>query len=444
MAPANFDRDIRLRFLRIDDQVCQSLGVIWQMLEPHLDGLLDDFYRHLQTVPALADLVGTPDNIERLKRAQRTHWERLFAGKFDSDYFSAVVRVGQAHERIGLEPRWYIGGYSLVMSALGEIMGTHHRKDGRAAARDFAVATKAILLDMELATTVYYDAVKQTAADTLNRHADAFESNVLQVLDLVGASAGDLDGTAKRMSGSADQAARQAGIVAAASEEASVAVQTVASAAEQLSRSINEISSQVSESTRIAQAAVDEAQQTDQTINGLADSSEKIGNVVGLIKDIADQTNLLALNATIEAARAGDAGRGFAVVASEVKALATQTGSATEEIASQIGQMHSAVEGSVKAIQRIGQTIGRLNEIATTIAAAVEQQNAATGEISRNTQEASGGTQEVSTNIVGVSDTAKEVGNTAAALETAAGELNQRYEQLRERVSGFLTQIRAA
>ena len=444
MAPTGFDRELRLAFLQIDDGVRESLRAVWQMLEPRLDTLLDDFYRHLGTVAELAELTGTADNIQRLKGAQRIHWERLFAGRFDDDYFAAVIRVGKAHERIGLEPRWYIAGYSFVMAALCDCIGEGHRKDGRATARDMSAATKAILLDMELAITVYYDAVKQTAADALNGHADAFETNVLEVLELVGASAGDLDGTAKRMSGSAEQAAKQAGVVAAASEEASVAVQTVASAAEELSRSITEISVQVSESTRIAQVAVDEAQQTDQTINGLSDSSEKIGNVVGLIKDIADQTNLLALNATIEAARAGDAGRGFAVVASEVKALATQTGSATEEIASQIGQMRGAVEGSVKAIQSIGRTIDRLNEIATTIAAAVEEQNAATNEISRNTQEASGGTQEVSTNIVGVSDTAKDVGDTAASLETAASELNQRYEQLRERVGSFLSQIRAA
>src|SRR5581483_6402434 len=148
--------------------------------------------------------------------------------------------------------------------------------------------------------------------------------------------------------------------------------------------------------------ATQQATRTNEQIQGLAEAAQRIGDVVKLITDIAGQTNLLALNATIEAARAGDAGKGFAVVASEVKSLANQTAKATEEIAAKIAEMQTATQESVGAVQGISQTIGRINEIATTIASAVGEQGAATKEIARNVQQASAGTNEVSSNIAGV------------------------------------------
>ncbi len=179
-------------------------------------------------------------------------------------------------------------------------------------------------------------------------------------------------------------------------------------------------------------------------MQGLAEAAQKIGDVVKLIQDIASQTNLLALNATIEAARAGEAGKGFAVVASEVKNLANQTAKATEEIGQQIAQMQGATNESVGAIQQIATTIVSVNQIATTIAAAVEEQGAATKEIARNVQEAAQGTQEVSANIANVDKSAGETGEMAHGLLTAAAELSQQSEGLRREVEGFFANIRAA
>lgn len=189
------------------------------------------------------------------------------------------------------------------------------------------------------------------------------------------------------------------GIVEAA-QAARHNVETVAAAAEELSYSISEISARVLESSRIAESAVEHAKRSDTIMGSLNKASDKIGDVVRLITDIAGQTNLLALNATIEAARAGEAGRGFAVVASEVKSLADQTAKATEEIAQQIGMIQSSTGAAVKAIQEIGTTIHQISEISTAIAAAVEEQSAATSEISRNIQQAAGGTQEVAESII--------------------------------------------
>jgi methyl-accepting chemotaxis protein len=218
----------------------------------------------------------------------------------------------------------------------------------------------------------------------------------------------------------------------------------VAAAAEELSSSITEISRQVAQSARVAGRALEDARRTDAVVQALADNAQKIGEVVGLISNIAGQTNLLALNATIEAARAGDAGKGFAVVASEVKSLATQTAKATEDISRQISQIQTATKEAVISIQGIGTTIGEISEIAAAIAAAVEQQGAATKEIARNVQQAASGTQEVSANIVGVSQGANETGAAANQVLGAAGELSRQAEQLRTEVGHYISGVNAA
>jgi len=274
--------------------------------------------------------------------------------------------------------------------------------------------------------------------------AGSFETSVGAVVGAVSSASTELQSTAESMSATAEETSRQSTAVAAASEEATTNVQTVAAAAEEMSATVDEIGRQVSASTEIANRAVDEAGRTNDTVQGLAEAAQKIGEVVDLISDIAEQTNLLALNATIEAARAGDAGRGFAVVAAEVKSLANQTAKATEEIASQIGTMQSATGDAVGAIEGIGKTIGEINEIATTIASAVEEQGAATQEIARNVQQAAQGTGEVSSNIASVTEAAGETGASARQVLDAAGQLSKDSETLKAEVDKFLTQVRAA
>jgi methyl-accepting chemotaxis protein len=272
--------------------------------------------------------------------------------------------------------------------------------------------------------------------------ADGFEAGVKGVVSAVSAAARQLQGTAQHMSANADQTNQQCTTVSAAADQASANVQTVASATEELSSSIAEISRQVSDSTRFATAAVEEANRTNATVAGLQEAAQKIGEVVQLINSIASQTNLLALNATIEAARAGEAGKGFAVVASEVKNLANQTAKATEDIQSQVGQMQGVTGATVDAIKNITGTISRMSEISTTIAAAVEEQGAATREIARNVQEASKGTQEVSSNISGVARAAHETGVGATDTLAAVKALNQNAASLGHEVDRFIATIR--
>jgi len=278
----------------------------------------------------------------------------------------------------------------------------------------------------------------------MNKMADEFETSVKGIVQMVSSSSTELQVTAQSMSSTAEETQRQSTTVAAAAEQASTNVQTVATAAEELSASIAEIGRQVSESARIAGQAVEDAGRTNAQVQTLAEAAQKIGDVVKLINDIAGQTNLLALNATIEAARAGEAGKGFAVVASEVKSLATQTAKATEDIGNQIRSIQTATADSVQAIATIGQTIGRISEISTTIASAVEEQGAATKEIARNVQQASAGTHEVSANITGVTKAATDTGAAASQVLGAAGELSKQSETLHAQVDAFIAKVRAA
>jgi methyl-accepting chemotaxis protein len=183
---------------------------------------------------------------------------------------------------------------------------------------------------------------------------------------------------------------------------------------------------------------VREAQSANNTINDLGSASAEIGHVVKVITSIAQQTNLLALNATIEAARAGEAGKGFAVVANEVKELARQTAKATGEISQKIEAIQTSTRVAVSAIGSISGTINRINEISTTIAAAVEEQSAATSEISRNVTEASKGTSEVSSNIVGVSQAAGESGRAGNEMSVAVRELAKESSRLEQLIKKFV------
>ncbi len=266
----------------------------------------------------------------------------------------------------------------------------------------------------------------------------AMSAKVTEVVHGVTGAVNELKDTAQRMSERAAQTEAQAASVAAAAEEASANVQTVAASTEELTASIKEIGQSVQQQSQKAQAANLQAQSTTTAVQGLQGAAEKIGQVVMLINDIAEQTNLLALNATIEAARAGEAGKGFAVVASEVKALANQTGKATEEIGQQVRDMRAATSGCVASIEQIAETITELNSLAGQVAAAVEEQSAATSEIARSVEQAAMGTREVTQNITKVSLAASETGEATRLLQQTAGKLSGQSAELRQEIETFL------
>jgi methyl-accepting chemotaxis protein len=272
--------------------------------------------------------------------------------------------------------------------------------------------------------------------------AGDFERSVNGIVRSVSSAAAGMQGTAQSMTATASDASARAATVSAASQSASNNVATVAAAAEELSSSVTEISRQVTRSNEIASKAVSDAERTNATVQVLSTGAEKIGEVVKLIHSIAEQTNLLALNATIEAARAGESGRGFAVVASEVKALASQTAKATEEISGQVAAMQQSTSDAVAAISGITQTIAQMSEVTVGISAAIGEQGAATREIARNIQSVAAGSSEINAHIGGVTSAASATGTAASEVLANARELDNQSGMLRSAVDGFLAKVR--
>nr|WP_246752429.1 CHASE3 domain-containing protein [Bradyrhizobium diazoefficiens] len=285
---------------------------------------------------------------------------------------------------------------------------------------------------------------EQRKAETMKLAVASFEDAVGEIVQTVSSASTQLEASARNLNSTAARSQELTTRVSSTSQDCSSNVQSVASATEELSSSVNEISRQVQESARMANDAVNQARQTNDRVAELSKAAGRINDVVELISSIAGQTNLLALNATIEAARAGEAGRGFAVVASEVKALAEQTSKATGEIGQQITGIQEATQQSVGAIKEISSTIEKLSEISSAIAAAVEEQGAATQDISRNVQQAANGTQEVSANISDVQRGASETGTASSQVLSAAQTLASDSNRLKTEVSKFLNTVRAA
>jgi methyl-accepting chemotaxis protein/aerotaxis receptor len=278
----------------------------------------------------------------------------------------------------------------------------------------------------------------------MTKIADSFEAAVGEIVQAVATAATELETSATTLASNADHAKDFAARVADGSNEAYSNVNSVASATEEMTASVREISQRMQESARMAGDAVDQVHVATERVSALSSAASRIGDIVEIINNIAGQTNLLALNATIEAARAGEAGRGFSVVASEVKALAEQTGKATDEIGQQIGDIQSVTQESVAAIMQIRNSIEKLSEISSAIASAVEEQGATTQEVARNVQDAAQGAQQVSSNVGNLERGAAETGIASSEVLSAAQTLSRDSSRLKAEINNFLSTIRVA
>jgi len=383
-------------------------------------------------------------------RALTAAWEQTAAYLVVSlGVFAAVLFVVW---RVYAVLRELLGGLARTMEALGQhqtdvTVPSVQRSDDIGVMARAAENFRTNLVRVQALEAEQKQAEGRTTAErksAMQKLADGFEAAVGAIVEAVSSSATQLETAATSLTGTAETTQKLSTTVAGASQEASAHVRSVAAATDELSGSVGEISRQVEQSSKIADDAVRQATATDQRMNALIRAADSIGDALKIISAIAEQTNLLALNATIEAARAGEAGRGFAVVAAEVKALATQTAKATEEIARQISGIQTATSESVAAIQAISGTINRISEIATSIATAVSQQGAATHEIARSVQQAASGTAQVAANIGDVKKGAADTGSASAQVLSSARALSREGGQLKAEVAKFLATVRAA
>ncbi len=435
----------RVDFARIDEATRGQLRALWGIVEPQLDGILSRFYTHLSSQPGLKALVG--DRQSSLETAQKKHWKRLFSAQFDADYVQSIDRIGRAHSRIGLEPRWYIAGYQFVLNELIGVVIRRHRFSSSRAIAAVQALNKAVLLDLDFAISTYQQILmerQEAQTNALSGAIDRFKAKVEVSLRTVDTTADQMQSQAGTLSSVANAASREAVSASAASEQTSVSVQTVASAAEELSSSIDEIARQVTGATDVTRRANVVTESASKEVGQLSVTAQKIGDVIGLIQAIAEQTNLLALNATIEAARAGEAGRGFAIVAQEVKELAGQTSKATEDIAKQIAEVQSATTRAVDTIGSIANSVGEIDTLTAAIAAAIEEQGAATREISMNVQHAAQGTMTLTRNVGGVNEAIEKTEHAAEDFLKVSGYLRSQSAQISEQVRDFFSDIRAA
>jgi methyl-accepting chemotaxis protein len=315
--------------------------------------------------------------------------------------------------------------------------------------RSISGATQAVLVQAEAIANgdLTRDDLKVQSHDELgdltsaiNKMSSSLKRMILDITQTsaqVASASEELNSTSQQITANSEETSAQANVVSTAAQTVSQNLQTVATGAEEMGASIKEIAKNATEAAKVATGAVKVAETTTITVSKLGDSSTEIGQVIKVITSIAQQTNLLALNATIEAARAGEAGKGFAVVANEVKELAKETAKATEDISRKIEAIQTDTKAAVDAIASISGVINQINDISSTIATAVEEQNATTNEMSRNVSEAAQSSGEITSNITGVSQAAESTSRGAADTQKASQQLVETSAELRRLVEQF-------
>jgi len=441
----------RLAFIEMTDERRAHLRAAKPHIEAAMPAALDVFYNHLRQWPQMRAMFGdNPEqSMDSARRAQFDHWRNIAAAKFDEDYARQVQKVGDVHKNIGLEPRWYLGGYAVLVGNIVRSLIDAHFKSPfipsrkREALKDQVDAfLRAALLDMDLSISTYDTAKNDSFARHLEQITDSFDGRVRRFMEDLNTALSGLGESSENLSGLAQTELTKVDQLGDAAKQATDSVDTVASAAGQLSNSIDEISGQLEKSNTISRQAVDKAGEASSSVTELQQSAENINSVVNLINDIAERTNLLALNATIEAARAGEAGKGFAVVADEVKNLAKQTSNATRDIGEQVEGIKQSVNKTVDVIGEVSSIVQELHEIAGSISSAMEEQSSATQDIAGNAQQAAQSSRDVTTTTEDVRETGQRTEEEARRVKAATDEMRQRAETLRGEVETFLSNIK--
>jgi len=436
----------RLRFLNMDNAAMAKLQGLKPVLMPALPGALDIFYQKIQSETETKAFFSNSAMVTSAKGRQQAHWDMISDAKFDQAYLAAAIKVGEIHAKIGLEPRWYIGGYALliepmiaaVLAARWPKTGFWSKKTKQPKSSDVALElaslTKAAFLDMELVISVYLDSltaarlvrderekasnakIMETLGDALNALAlgnlthrigdsslpedytrlgkdfNSAMTKLQETMVAIGANTQAVRSGAEEITQASDDLSRRTEQQAASLEQTAAALDEITATVRKTAEGANEARKVVAAAKTDAERSGEVVKETVAAMSGIETSSKQIGNIIGVIDEIAFQTNLLALNAGVEAARAGDAGRGFAVVATEVRALAQRSADAAKEIKTLISASGAQVASGVTLVGETGKALGRTVE-------QVDQLNRLVSEIAASAQEQSTGLHEVNTAV---------------------------------------------
>jgi methyl-accepting chemotaxis protein len=413
-----------------------------------MDRTFDEFHQRIYADPETARFFSSDSVKRHAKEMQLRHWRLILTGAFDEDYDRSVRRIGETHKRLGLEPRWFIGGQNYVISNVCEAIALRmpsrwvDRTSAAQRAKLQSAFIRAAIYDMEIALSVYFEAERRQRTQALEDVATELDASIAVIVKSVAAAASELQMAADFMNRALEEVAGQAAAVADASSLTSSNVSAVSAATGELTSSIAEIAQQAQMSHEIAGSSLQMARTSEAQIEHLSHATEGIGGIVDMINAIAGQTNMLALNATIEAARAGEAGRGFAVVAQEVKALAEQTGKATGEITTKIAAIQAATRNVAANIARITHVTDETSKAATGISAAVEEQGAATRDIARNVTEALHSVDSIARSVQAVSAAAGNTASAATQVLAFSKSMTDQSRDLKLTVDRFLHSIR--
>ena len=454
----DYDRDARLRFARITPETTKLLRAFWPHIERRLPQILERFYDHLFAVPKLAAMVGAER--ARLKKAQTTHWTRLFQGSFDEVYMRGIHAIGLTHKRIGLEPRWYMAGYQFVLNELVDLARSTYRfRPARCIATVKAV-NQALVLDMELAISSYTDETMRDINNCVQNVGSALEHMAKGKLDTrividfaphFQKLKDDYNSASARLDETVAGVVNSARLIASSSSEISKASADLSRRTEQQAASLEQTAAALEQITATTRHTAENSKRASQIVGGaktdaedggriveaaiaamaqIEQSSKEIAAITGVIDEIAFQTNLLALNAGVEAARAGEAGKGFAVVATEVRALAQRSGEAAKDIRKLITTSGEHVAAGVKHVAETGEALKHIAEQVTAI-------NSLINEVAQASEQQSRGINEVSVAVGNLDQVTQQNAAMVEQSTAASHSLSGEAEQLQKMTSFF-------